>query len=146
MTSREECLVDELAFPVLCLARDTSIVVAQSADHIRRCNAVAFFKNRYFDELIVFDSSGAQYRVVKATLAEPVTGVKRLLVRAFNGRLTVDLRLQREAAASLETAKDRVVAWIRKDPDFWEASRELSEWERMVKTAPDMRQLITLFS
>jgi hypothetical protein len=146
MTIREEYLVDRLSFPALCLARDTSIIVVESPDGLRQCNALAFFKNRYFDDLLIFDSSAAQYRVASATPAEPLTGMKKLLVRVLNRRLTVQLSLTREAGASLETAKDRVLAWLRKEPDFWEASRELSEWERVVKAAPDMRRLIELFA
>jgi hypothetical protein len=146
MTTREEYLVDRLSFPALCLARDTSISVAESPDGLRRCNALAFFKNRYFDDLIIFDSSAARYRVASATPAEPLTRTKKWFVRALNRRLTVQLSLSRDADASLDTAKDCVLAWLKKDPGFWEASRELSEWERMVKAAPDMARLIRLFA
>jgi hypothetical protein len=146
MTTREECLVDRLSFPCLCLARDTSITVVDGPDELRRCNALAFFKNRYFEDLIIIDSSAAEYRVTTAVPAEPVTGIKKWFVRAFNSRLTVQLSFRREPGASLDAAKDRVLTWLRKDPDFWEASRELSEWERMVKAVPDVRRLIRLFA
>lgn len=119
--------------------------MAESVDGLRQCNALAFFKNRYFEDLIILDSSAAQYRVASATPAEPLIGMKKLFVRVLNRRLTVQLRLTREAGASLEAAKDHVLAWLRKDPDFWEASRELPEWERAVKAAPDMGRLIRLF-
>ena len=146
MTTREECLVDRPSFPCLCLARDTSIIAVESPDKLCRCSALAFFKSRYYEDLIVFDSSAVEYRVATAALAEPLTGMKKWFVRAFNARLTVQLCFRREAAASLDAAKDRVLAWLRKDPDFWEAGREMSEWESMVKTAPDMGRLITLFA
>jgi hypothetical protein len=145
MTTREEWPVDRLLFPALCLARDTSVAVAESPDGLRRCNARAFFRNQYFDDLIIFDSRAAQFRVTSAAPAEPMTGMKKLLLRVLNGRLTVQLSVGREAEASLDAAKAHVVAWLRKNPDFWEASREMSEWEQMVNAAPDMRRLIRLF-
>lgn len=57
---------DELAFPVLCLSRDTSISVADDKAALMRCNALAFFKNRYFDNLLVIDSRRGAFRVTDA--------------------------------------------------------------------------------
>lgn len=146
MASRANWRADELSFPVLCLSRDTSIAVAESSERLQRCNALAFFKSRYFDDLIIFDSNGAQYRVVKVAAAKPLTGIKKWLIRALNRHLFVQLTLEQERAPSLATPKEHVLMWLKKDPDFWEESRPIAEWERIVKAAPDVAGLIKLFA
>lgn len=146
MANRTNWRVDQLSFPVLCLSRDTSIAVAEKSERLQRCNALAFFKTRYFDDLIIFDSNGAQYRVVKVAAAKPLTGVRKWLIRALNLHLFVQLTLEQERAPSLATAKEHVLLWLKKDPDFWEESRPIAEWERVVKAAPDMPRLIRLFA
>lgn len=135
----------ELMFPVLCLARDSSISVAETRDRLNCCNAQAFFKNRYFDDLIIVDSRAEQFRVVRAEADPPLTGLQKWLTRAFNRRLTVHLELQREAPASMEGAKRQVIIWLEKAVDFWEETRDLAEWKQVVESARDMRQLIQLF-
>ncbi len=146
MSSQARCGVDQLSFPVLCLSRDTSITTAESPERLQGCNARALFTTRYFEDLIVFDSTGEQYRVLSAEMSPPLTGMRRWLARAFNRSLTVRLELQRENAVSLATAKQHVLIWLKKDPDFWEESRDIDDWERLVDAAKDMRRLIELFA
>ena len=138
--------VGQLSFPVLCLSRDTSILVIAGPEQLQRCNALAFFKTRYFDDLLIFDSSCAHYRVVRCELVTPLTGIRKWLIRALNRPLTVELTLQTERQASLSTAKEHVLVWLKKAPGFWQESRDMADWERLVKAAPDMRRLIQLFA
>lgn len=135
----------ELTFPVLCLSQDRSISVAESPEGLNRCNALAFFKNRYFDDLLIFDSHAERFRVVRVEATPPLAGVRKWLTRALNRRLTVHLELRREAPRSIEEAKRQVVIWIEKAADVWEETRDLSEWKQVVEGARDMRQLIRLF-
>jgi hypothetical protein len=137
--------IDRMAFPVLCLARDTSITVAMTGEELDECNARAFFINRYFEDLVILDSNAHRYRVARAVTAERMSTVRTFLVRAFNRRLIVDLDLRREEDGSVALAKKLVLEWVRKAPDHWESSRDLPEWESMIGEAPDMGTLIGLF-
>jgi hypothetical protein len=139
------CGVDQLSFPVLCLSGDSSVTAAANPEQLQQCNALAFFKNRYFDDLVIFDSNAEQFRVVRAEAAPPLVGVKKWLTRVFNRHLTVRLELQREAPASIGAAKRQVLIWLEKAADFWEESRDIAEWQEMVEAAPDMRRLLQLF-
>ena len=137
--------LEELSFPVLCLSRDTSIVVARDADSLGRCNALAFWKNQYFRELLVIDLTGASFTVVDAETETGYSPVARFLARLTNRELRVRLRLRSEGAPSLATAKRRVGEWLDKAPEFWEASAELSEWKARVTACGSMAQLIEVF-
>ena len=39
-----------------------------------------------------------------------------------------------------------IVSLLDKDPEFWEASRDLGEWKRLVNDSRTMHQLIALFT
>ncbi len=60
----------ELSYPVICLARDGSIISYFGAESIGRCNAFGYWKNRYFDDLIVIDNQARTWKVVEATLVD----------------------------------------------------------------------------
>lgn len=137
MATRSNCSVDQLCFPVLCLSRDASIAVAENAERLERCNALAFFKTRYYDDLVICDSKGAQYRVSRFELATPLSGIKKWLIRAWNRPLMiVRLTVERERQGSLTTAKEHVLIWLNKDPGFWEECRDMAEWERRGQGRP----------
>ena len=137
---------EALRYPVLCLSRDNSVSVAASSEHLRRCNATAWFRNRYFEDLRLLDASATPYRVRSAALVVPLSVWRRFLVRLLNRRLVVTLDLEALAPPSLAEAKRTVTAWLHRAPDFWEASRDLSEWERLCSQAPSMEALCSLFA
>lgn len=134
----------QLSFPVLCLSQDSSIQVADSQERLERCNARAFFTTRYFEGMVLFDSSGNRFRVIATSLVSPEAGVRRWITRASNGEVKVRLQLEREALSSVDAAKHEVLDCIEKAPDFWEASRDLGEWRQLVRDARTMRDLLTL--
>lgn len=146
MISNAKCGADRLSYPVLCLSRDTSISVAETEERLEQCNARAFFTNRYFDDLILLDANAQVFMVVASQPAQPLTGVSLWWARIRNAKFAVRLQLEKTAPASLEAAKERVVIWLEKSPEFWEASRDLDEWKRLVRNARDMRQLVALFA
>ena len=136
---------DELTFPVLCLSRDTSIVVAQDAARLKRCNALAFWGNHYFRDLRVIDSKGIAYTVVEAEPERAYSLMARLLARLINGELVVRLRLRSEGSPSLATAKHLAREWLDIAPEFWEASADLDDWKARVMACNDMSELIKVF-
>jgi len=136
---------EELSFPVLCLSRDTSIIVARDADSLSRCNALAFWVNGYFRELLVIDLTGASFTVVEAETEPGYSPVARFLARLTNRELRVRLRLRCDGTPSLAAAQRLVGEWLDKAPEFWEASAELSEWKARVMACDSMAQLIEVF-
>ena len=146
MSAEVDLGVDQLSFPILCLSRDTSISVAAAPERLTRCNAVAFFKNRYFDDVVILNANAEQFRVVQAEPHPRLTGARRWFTRVFNRSIVVNLQLRREGAPSIDRAKQQVIAWLDKAPDFWEESRDLSEWKLMINDATDIRQVVQLFS
>ena len=133
-----------MTFPVLCLSRDSSIAVAETSERLRRCNARAFFKNRYYDGLLIVDATPARFRVVRAEVVPPLSAIGRWTARAVNLRLHVELQLEAQGATSLGEAKRSVVEWLDRAPDLWEASRDLDEWKRLVARAGSAKALIAL--
>jgi hypothetical protein len=113
---------------------------------LSRANALAFFRNRYFDDLIIFDSHAQAFKVVRAEVVPPLSRVARAVVRALNRRLRVTLYLEIQQSMSLDDAKKLVKAWLERAPDSWEASRDIEEWRRAVDSADTARGLIMLFS
>jgi hypothetical protein len=140
-----DATVLDLTFPVLCLARDSSIAVAQNADELARCNARAFYRSRYFDQLLVIDSKATQYSVAAARPPSELLGLRRLLVRLFNRQFRVPLQLAPTGVASLADAKTRVLEHLGRAPHFWEESRDLAEWKELIARARDIEQIVRLF-
>ena len=136
---------DELAFPVLCLSHDSSIVVAEDAYHFSRCNALAFWGNHYFRDLRVIDSKGIAYTVIEADPERAHSLMARLLARLTNRELVVRLRLRSDGAPSLATAKQLAREWLDRAPEFWEASTDLDDWRARVMACGDVSELIKVF-
>lgn len=136
----------QLVFPVLCLSRDSSISVAESAERLHRCNALAFFRNRYYDDLVLIDSAARRFRVVRAEVVPPLSTVGRWAARALNRRLLVRVQLEEQGAPSLDEAKRIVIDWLGRAPDFWEASRDIGAWRDLVAGAGTAKSLVTLFA
>jgi hypothetical protein len=137
---------DELAYPVLSLAFDSSVSVATSSTELCRCNALAWFRHRYFDDLRLFDATATPYQVRSAELGTPLRGWRRLLARVANRQLTVILALERVGPSSLDHARATVIEWLRRAPEFWEEARDLDEWERLVAEGPSIEALCAMFS
>jgi hypothetical protein len=136
----------EPIFPVLCLSQDGSIAVADSAERLRRCNALAFFKNGYYDDLVVIDSRTNRFRVARVRVVPALSTVGRWFARVLNRRLQVELQLEATGSGSLDDAKQIVTEWLAREPDLWEASRDLDEWRAMVARAGTASALIALFA
>jgi hypothetical protein len=141
-----ESIVMEPIFPVLCLSQDGSILVTETPDRLGRCNALAFFKNRYYEGLLLIDSEADRFRVVRAELVPTPSIVSRLVTRVLNRRLEVRVQMEPEGVGTLDDAKGIVNAWLDRSPDFWEASRDIEEWREMIGRAGTARALIALFS
>lgn len=135
----------DLTFPVLCLSRDSSVVPARDPEGLCRCNALAFWRNQYYRDLQIFDSTGAAYTVVEAQLPQAMSSTRRLLARLINQSLSVNLRLRSEGPPSLAKAKERVSEWLDKAPEFWEAADDLDEWKRRISACETMADLIAVF-
>ena len=135
----------DLAFPVLCLSHDTSIVVARDADELGQCNALAFWGNHYFRDLRVIDSSGITYTVIDAEPETAYSRVAQLFARLTNRTLRVRLRLRADGPASLVIAKRLASEWLDRAPEFWESSAELGEWKARVMACNSVGELIKVF-
>jgi len=136
---------EALEYPALCCSRDNSVVAVESAGALCSCNARAWFRNRYFDDLLLFDARATPYRVVEAELASPLGRWKRLLARLLNRRLVVVLELERLGEPSLSQAKQTAIQWLHRAPDFWEPSYDLPEWEHLISNAQAMESLCAAF-
>jgi hypothetical protein len=135
--------VNELTFPVLCLSRDSSISVADGKTALTRCNALAFFRNRYFENLLVIDSRAAAFRVTAAA-PEPLSPLRITALRLTNGAMRVTLQLSPEPM-TLAEIRESVLAWLDLAPEFWEESRDMEEWRDVVGAAQSVGDLISLF-
>ncbi len=136
---------EHLNYPVLCFARDNSVSVARYPAELCGCNATAWFGNRYFDELRLFDAAAMPYRVHSAQLATPLYGWRRILARVRNQKLVAVLELECLGEASLANAKETAIQWLHRAPDFWEEALDLPEWESLVAQAADMNALCAVF-
>lgn len=136
----------DLSFPVLCLSQDNSIVPVESAQSLTECSATAFFRNRYFDHLLVIDSNASSFVVISADPVVPIASLRRTLARLLNQRIRVRLRLERAGSSSLASAQAAVSGWLERAPEFWEAAYDLAEWKQRVATVATMRELIALFA
>lgn len=134
-----------MKFPVLCLAREGSICSALDANDLCSCNTMALFKNRYFEGLSIFDAAGHHFIVRSAVPVSPLSGLSLLFARLVNKRLKVRIEIESTAAVSLNRVKESMVQWLHKQPEFWEASRDLRDWERAVTKASGVPSLAALF-
>jgi hypothetical protein len=137
-------VVETLHYPVLCLSRDTSISVRPDPGALCRCNAKALWGNRYFEGLLVFDSSARRYRVTDASPAVPVSAVRQGLMRLLNQSVPVRLSMEEIGPPSLEQVKERVLESIDGDPEFWEAGGELAELKSRIARASGVPQLAAI--
>jgi hypothetical protein len=138
--------VTQIAFPALCLSGDNSVCVFLSLDALCRCSATSLFHNRYYDGLQVFDSTGACFEVAEADPVPPASTFSQMLARLTNRPLVVQLRIVHSSTIPLAEIKDKVTEWVRRTPDFWEASRDLKEWEANISEAPTVPDLVALFA
>lgn len=137
---------EDLDFPVLCLSRDSSVVVAADREALCRCSALALWGNEYYRDLRVFDASATPYSVVAAEPERRFSAVGRLLARLSNREFAVRLRLQQLGPSSVEVAKAHASEWLDRAPEFWEASDDLDVWKRRISSCTTMIELIELFT
>jgi len=142
---RPYVIPESLDYPALCFSRDRSLVVARDASDLTRCNAVAFWKNRYFEDLLIVDAAGRRFRVESAQPDPEVGAMDQYVARLLNRRFRVNLRLRPEGRMALIEIKRTAIEWIEKAPDFWSASRELSEWSRQITSCRSVVGLARLF-
>jgi hypothetical protein len=137
---------DGPTYPVLALGRDGSIVPYENAVELTSCNAIGYWRNRYYEDLRVYDSAARAWRADAATLTEPAGAFAQVLVRAANGRLRVTVTWRREPDRDgMENARMETEAWLYRDRDFWESAAELGEWVRGVRESATMKRLISTF-
>lgn len=104
------------------------------------------FRNRYFDDLLLFDATATPYRVQSAELDTPLRGWGRLVARAVNRQLIVAPALERVGPASLDHARATAVEWLRRAPGFWQETYDLAEWEGLIAGAQRMEALCGVFT
>lgn len=135
-----------IKFPVICLSRDNAISPCEDAARLGRCNALAYFKNRYFEDLLIIDADFAQFRVNKAELFPELGPVQRVIARLINRKLRVRLDMEKIATPNADDAKAKISAWFDREPQFWEETAGVAAWKRRVERAPNMHALTKLFS
>ncbi len=135
----------QLAYPVLCLATDGSIVLVRHPEEMGRCNAVAYWRNRYHEGLTVIDADATRWTVEQSRLVAPASWLGRSAARLFNGRLKVDLDFVREGASDLEEVIRIVEQWLELDPDFWEAVEDRDAWKVRVRACESVEELVGMF-
>ncbi len=137
---------EALQFPVLALAQDGSIVPVDSLATLRQCNATAFWRNHYYDGMVIIDADEKTWHVTQALPILPAGTVGRAMARLVNGKVQVHLVLEPDTGPDgLAMAKSRVSRWMDRDGDFWEASTDLDEWKARVNACPTMHVLVELF-
>ena len=139
-------LAERLDYPVLCFAHDHSVSVASTPEDLQTCNALAWYRNRYFEDLRVFDAVATPYRVGTVDLARPLHGWRRLVARARNQELEVVLQLEKLGEPSLDAAQEMASDCIHRAPEFWEAAYELHDLESRLRDCSDMEALCALFA
>jgi len=75
-----------------------------------RCNARAFWRNRYYEDLWVYDCAGGAFRVRSARPVQPVGAVRRVVARLLNRRLNVQIELEDLRPCSLAGLKAELEA------------------------------------
>ncbi len=145
MTDFQIVRTDTLAFPVLALSRDSSVSVHRDAERLSTCNAIAYWRTRYHEDMLIIDSNAAAYRVLSVEPVERITRLRRILLRTFNGRVRVNLELRAEGPPSLDRAKRMAEEWLDRAPYLWEAAEDLDAWKSRVVGCRSMSELIRVF-
>jgi hypothetical protein len=60
--------VNALTYPVLCLPRKMGVCVGRTPYEIERCEAVVFWRGRFYEGLRLVDANGEAYDVVNAVI------------------------------------------------------------------------------
>jgi hypothetical protein len=94
--------------------------------------------------LLVFDSSARRYRVTDAQPAAPVSSLRRGVMRLLNQPVSLRLSLEEIGPPSLEEIKERVLEWVDRDPDFWDAGGDLAELRSRVSKASGIPELAAI--
>ena len=138
--------VAQIAFPVLCLSEDNSVCAFSSLGALSRCNATSLFHNHYYDGLLIFDANGSCFAVAGADLVAHQSKLARLIARLVNKHFVVQLRISRSPTLSFAEIKAMVLEWVHRTPDYWEASRDIGDWETSISDASSVPDLVALFA
>lgn len=133
-------------FPVLSLSRDGSIVPYDDEESLTSCNARAFWRNRYYDDMLVFDADSRAWRVREVSVLSPPDGLARTFARLTNGPLRVTLTWSREPDRDgMDHARTQTEAWLKRDETFWEASADLQDWIGRVRGSTTIEEMLSIF-
>jgi hypothetical protein len=65
-------------------------------------------------------------------------------MRLLNQRVSVRLSMEEIGPPSLELVKERVLEWIDRDPEFWDAGGDLAEVKGRISKASSVPQLAAI--
>jgi hypothetical protein len=136
---------DDLAFPVLAVGRQMTVMVFKDASSLQTANALAI-RRGVFQDLLVIDRNGRSYSVSTARVVGPATrffGFRFMKPRL----LRVALQLCPTTIVTLADTQEKVVAAMNEAPELWDATwdrdwRSLQAGVRSTTTFPELFALL----
>jgi len=109
------------------------------------CTTLAV-KENVFQSARYVDSDGREFRVLRADLPPEARGLRGWLRGLANPFICAELTFSETGASiSLEELKEKVLAELARDPEFYNAGGELSHIRGRVQRSKNHRELIACF-
>jgi hypothetical protein len=120
------------------------VCVARTPSEIERCQAVVFWRGRFYEGLRLVDANGEAYDVVNAAIRKPASAFTQRLIRFLELRVVVELEIRHRGPASLPDVVLAVDSAIDDDPEAFEefSRRSVSWWKQAMARCVTLRDLM----
>ena len=108
-----------------------------------RCGCThAAYRERYFDDIDIYDRSRNWFKIRAAALVESSIW-KKVAFLLFGGRMAVDLDIEFQRRVSQEEIVEAVTDSLRKDEDFWSEGRDVDELIGEINATRDVEAIMS---
>lgn len=132
----------QFKYPIIVFSKGSALYFARNKDDITTASATGFRKG-FYENLLVVDSDGEQYKIKDATkigTVRPFWGIS--LFRGQHIRVSLNLLDHRNSKIDLKKFKDSVIKRFYHDKYFWDADGELSKRIEFVQEAKTHKVII----
>ncbi len=139
---------DDLQYPVLCVPRALGPHLVRDPADLQSCEAVLFWRARFYEGLRLIDANGEAYEVVGAEVRKPASSIAQRLARLLGLRIVVDVRARHIGPASLAEVAGAVERAIDDDAETFEefSGRSVLWWQSELTRCPTVAELMRALS
>ena len=126
------------------MPRLMGVCVARGATDLERCQAVVFWRGRFYDGLRLVDANGDEHEVVRFAVTKPVSALGQKIARFLDLGIGVEIETRRIGPASLADVVKAVDAAIEEDAETFEefSGRSVSWWRSTLGRCSTARQVV----